>query len=95
MKAKTFAENDIPDGAQMVMTEAITKEGSLKNWWRFYPGSPHTEVMELTWEWDMIGFEAKRDSTFYGFAVQHSGAEDGKLDLDISWALDYEQSDEY
>lgn len=60
---------DIPDGAQMVMTEAITKEGSLKNWWRFYPGEPHNEVMDLSNEWDMIGFEAKKDVIFYGFAL--------------------------
>lgn len=53
----------------MVMTEAITKEGSLKNWWRFYPGEPHNEVMDLSNEWDMIGFEAKKDVIFYGFAL--------------------------
>ena len=54
----------------MIMTEAITKEGSLKNWWRFYPGEPHNEVLDLSTDrWDMIGFEAKKDVIFYGFAV--------------------------
>ena len=94
-KAKSFVDMDIPDGAQMVMTEAITKEGSLKNWWRFYPGEPQNEVMELSNEWDMIGFEAKKDIIFYGFAVQHSGNEDGALNLDVAWAVDYETSDEH
>ena len=44
---------------------------------------------------DKVGFVARRDCLFYGFALQTSGHDNGELNLDITWSVDQETSDEY